>query len=1078
MLAHIDSKPAEETTVGRSYSIRLFASASLLLQIALLAFTPLTFADDVRAQNIHNVHIDIHVSDASTEDIFRHIEAHSRFSFIYTSDLVDSQPHRYRFDRDSVSVAGLLQTLAERARVWFWQNNATIAVSDENKWRQHDGGYLICPSACDSSSRRIVDTGAISGTVVDGSTNNPIFGATVQLAGTSTGDATDEAGRFLIRKIPAGAQQFIIRFLGYKTYEFEREIIAGDTIEVSIELEPDVYEGDGIIVYSQAEGQAQAIREQISSTSIVNVVSETKIRELPDANAAESVGRLPGISVIRDSGEGQRIAIRGLAPRYNSITLDGDRLPSSDQDGRAVNLNMISPEMLWGIEVFKAILPDMDADAIGGSVNFKFAGVPDRSALRASVSAGYNDHINGLGSYNLSVNGSRRLFNQKIGALLSLDLESNDRSSDSFNGSYQVLRDPREGEVFAPIGVTSIRLSDREETRERLGAGLILDLRLPNGKIVLNNFASRLNRDIANQSRVFNVDTFAQQYRLNIVESQSDVLSSRLSGSHSVFGSTVEWKLSRNLSRLTTPYDHSVGFEELGAFIAAELDETRGPELIPNAATNDLQDTHFDGSTFTDTENKEIDYVTMLDVTVPFQAGYQFGGRIKFGGKYTSKDRFRTGNEWAIRSGDAAFIYNNEERDWVFTNTGRLSIENYLDQEFEASEFLDGTYSMPVGLDEQAIRDLWSTHEEQHIERLTIVFDDQDAIERVTAGYAYGEFNIGDRLAVLPGARYEYTDSRYTAKRGEITGSYRNVGSIADTVATQTFGMFFPMVHARYRATNWLDVRAAYTETISRPNFSELLPREEISANNRNVKRGTPGLKPASATNVDLFFTAFSNRIGLFSVGGFHKRIDQLIYSRKAVVLDPESLGLPMATRGYDLFEVVNNPRETTVRGFEIEWQSNLIHLPVPFNGLVVNVNYARIWSETQYPQFFLERTEQGIVGVEVFRDGPMINQPDYVLNVSVGYDFKKVSTRISMVYQGATLNAIGERQETDSFTEAFMRWDGAIKYAVTPRISVFTNVQNINNEPDLANQFSDRFATYQQYYAWSVEAGLRMSIY
>ena len=114
--------------------------------------------------------------------------------------------------------------------------------------------------------------------------------------------------------------------------------------------------------------------------------------ELPDANAAESVGRLPGISLRRSGGEGSQVVIRGLAPTYNSVTISGQKLAATDLDDRGVDLSMISPEILAGIEVSKALTPDQDADSFGGSVNFKLADAPSggfRSNFRAQTGNNY-----------------------------------------------------------------------------------------------------------------------------------------------------------------------------------------------------------------------------------------------------------------------------------------------------------------------------------------------------------------------------------------------------------------------------------------------------------------------------------------------------------------------------------------------------------------------------------------------------------------------------------------------------------------------------------------------------------------
>lgn len=1037
--------------------------------------TNIIYANEVVGQNVYDVQIKIQSDNSTVSEIFTQIEDQTDFEFLYTFNLLDNVNNTFSFHLDTISVANFLSKVSEETGLWFWQLKNSISVGTQQNWPKYQSGVLICSDNC---PKELNGEGALKGTILDSRTKSPIYGATILMDGTSIGTATDEEGEFILRKLPAGEQNFTIRFLGYKSQNKAIEILSDEVTDIEILLEPDLVEGEDINVYSQALGQAQAIREQVSSTSLINVVSESKIRELPDANAAESVGRLPGVSVIRESGEGQLIAIRGLAPRHNSITIDGDRIPSSGESGRSVNLSTISPEMLSGIEVFKAIRPDMDADAIGGSINFKFAGVPNKKALRVNTSSGYHNHINSVGSYNISVNGSQRFFKGKLGVLTAVDLERNDRSSDSFNASYLVLRDARENEENALIGVNGISLSDKSSVRDRFGTGIIIDYRLPNdGSIMFNNFASRLDQETINRTRRYSINTFTQSLGINDVETQTDVISTRLSGIHNVLNSKIEWKVSRNLSRDETPYNHSVNFEELGAFNSSELDETEGPLSVTKTANNNVESMNFDGSTFVNTLINEEDWAARADITIPIRIGEQVDGIFKVGGKAVVKDRERTGRDWKIRSGDAAFIYTNEDREWIFTDIGRLSIKNFLNESYEPARFLDGKYNFPVQIDRNAIQDLWDRHSENHIERLTIVFDDQKATERINSVYGLTEVNIFNRFTLLPGVRYEYTDSEYIAKTGEVSGSYRNIGNIVDTVATQTFGNLFPMAHLRINVSSWFDIRAAYTETISRPNFSELLPREEVSANSRSVRRGGPSLKPASSTNYDLFLTLYGNKTGLFSIGGFYKSIDDLIYPRIAIILDPVGIGLEPQTLGYELYESINNPNETTVRGIELEWQSNLMHLAPPFNGLVLNLNYTRIWSETKYPQFVLERTSEGIIGKDVYREGPMINQPDYVFNVSVGYDLNKFSSRISLLYQGETLTGIGERKETDSFTEDFLKIDAAIKYSLSENFDLFGNVQNLNNEPDQATQFTNQFFTFEQYYSWIFEAGVRLSL-
>ena len=211
----------------------------------------------------------------------------------------------------------------------------------------------------------------IQGTVKDAQTGDALPGANVVLVGTSMGASTDITGKYVIHNVSAGAYTLRATYVGYRTAEVSLQVQEGVDINRDFKLVAVSIEGETVVVTAQALGQNEAINQQLAAPSIMNVVSSARIQELPDANAAESVGRLPGVSVLRDGGEGNKVVIRGLSPKYNAITVDGVRMTSTDPSDRSVDLSMISPNMLEGIQVMKAITPDQDADALGGSVDFK-----------------------------------------------------------------------------------------------------------------------------------------------------------------------------------------------------------------------------------------------------------------------------------------------------------------------------------------------------------------------------------------------------------------------------------------------------------------------------------------------------------------------------------------------------------------------------------------------------------------------------------------------------------------------------------------------------------------------------------
>ena len=185
------------------------------------------------------------------------------------------------------------------------------------------------------------------------------------------GTSTSDEGRYNIANVSPGTYTLKASYIGYESEEMEITVTAGEELEQDFELNYVTIEGKTVEVTAQARGQMDAINKQLKAKSIKNIISSDRIQELPDANAAEAVARVPGVSIRREGGEGNKVVIRGLSPKYNKITVNGTNLASTDADDRSTDLSMISQYMLEGIEVTKAGTPDQEADVLGGTVNFK-----------------------------------------------------------------------------------------------------------------------------------------------------------------------------------------------------------------------------------------------------------------------------------------------------------------------------------------------------------------------------------------------------------------------------------------------------------------------------------------------------------------------------------------------------------------------------------------------------------------------------------------------------------------------------------------------------------------------------------
>ncbi|MDL1878053.1 TonB-dependent receptor, partial [Cytophagia bacterium CHB2] len=172
--------------------------------------------------------------------------------------------------------------------------------------------------------------GILRGVVSDSATAERLPGANVFLVGTALGSATNLEGAYRIDRIPEGSYTLRVSYIGYRMRDLPVTVQANTSTVIDVKLSAEILQGAEIIVTGQAVGQAAAINQQRTSSTIINVVSEEKIRELPDANAAESIGRLPGVSLLRSGGEANKVILRGLEDKFTTITIDGVKIPATD----------------------------------------------------------------------------------------------------------------------------------------------------------------------------------------------------------------------------------------------------------------------------------------------------------------------------------------------------------------------------------------------------------------------------------------------------------------------------------------------------------------------------------------------------------------------------------------------------------------------------------------------------------------------------------------------------------------------------------------------------------------------------
>jgi len=939
--------------------------------------------------------------------------------------------------------------------------------------------FFICIILASISTPSIYaqSKGNVAGIVTDATDGSTLWGANIIVDGTSQGTATDRDGKYRLVRLEEGRALLLFMYLGYETDSVWINVIPDRTLSVDVALSPQAIEGTEVVVTAQMQGQAAAINQQLTSNTIVNVVSKDKIQELPDQNAAESVGRLPGISVERDAGEGQKIVIRGLSPKFNSVTINGERIPSTDPSNRSVDLSMISPDMLEGIEVYKSLTPDKEANSVGGSVNFIVKKAPEGLKTTVRAQTGYNDHESELGQYKMSLSSSDRFLDNKLGLVLTGNIQRANRSSDQLNASYDFNREQREGEERAVISVHSLNLVDILETRDRYGLSLALDYDLGDGEMVFNSMWSRTDRDELRRRKRYRVSSAYTEYEIRDREINTTLFSNSLNGKYDFNFLYVDWKLSYSKSMREIPFSHTANFRELGAF-NGDLIEDQGPELIPLGARENIDETFFQRAYFKEENVDDQDYTAQVNLKMPFGFGDNVSGYVKMGGKFRDKKRNRDNTQYITDNFGTDEIGRANPDLFDLDREGRILFSNFVDPDFDFGDFLDGAYTFGPALDVDLINQFGEDYNSAYKLDPIIDLEDYSAGEKVTAGYLMAEINIGPDLMILPGFRYEYTENDYSSWTGTPTsseGGGSGISGLTDTTGTRNYDEFMPMIQMRYNIMPWMDVRVAVTKSLSRPDYFNLVPWERISYLDTYVERGNPNLKHTTAWNYDLFLSVH-NLYGLFTLGGFYKELENIDYISTSRIQEPGA-----SVNGFQLTQPVNSEGTTTVYGFEIELQTNLRFLPSPFDGIILYANYTNIHSETFFPLFEIgprsTTPPYAPTIIDTVRSGRMPGQADQIANFAIGYEKGGFSGRLSMTYQGESIQYVGSRQELDGFTDAYIRWDLILQQKVMDGLNIFLNINNLTNRPEKAYLGIESFLTDEQYYGWTADLGVKYSL-
>jgi len=907
------------------------------------------------------------------------------------------------------------------------------------------------------------ERGTVSGRIT-GPDRAALQGARVELQPIGLTAVSDAQGQFAISDVPAGNYTLSVSYLGFAPSSAPISVTSGGATQADVELKIEAMSQQVVVRGERERGEIEALNRERTADTIIEVLPADVITSLPNTNVADALGRLPGVSLERDEGEGKYIQIRGTEPRLSNVTINGVRITSPESDVRTIKLDVIPAVLVESIELSKTLSANQDGDAIGGSVNLVTRTADDEPYYSVTGIYGYTPIINGRQLSQFDGTVAKRLgVSKRLGVALTGSYDYNPRGINNIEPSPDTF-DFGNGPV--PV-FTGIHLREYEYRRHRFGFAGSADYRLGNGSSAyirglfadFRDFGDTWNTEInvgdLTSPTSSDANGFVQLRHLNRTPQQrifSIAAGENLSLGRYLLDYQVAVSRSRQDGQFPSTYFRSPKMAQFGVDTTNPL----APKFpVLNSDVFNINDPS--NYTFTKTVLAD-DHVRALDLegSVSLARHYLFGSHF---GSFEVGGKVRNGNK---RNQTYEPVY-------VATQSPALSYSEVLGN-VKDPDFYSGNYALPPLSDYSKILALLAANPSALTLDVNATRSRSDpnfyhTTERVYAGYAMNTLNVG-RARIQTGLRFETTQSNFL-------GYHVTFDSNGDYVSTEpvrgnnTYTNVLPSIQFQYAFTPNTNLRAAYGRGLARPNFSDLPPFviENDQGPGQSVTLGNPALRATTANNFDLLFERYLKPLGIIQGGVFYKHLHDPIFNVTST--DPLTSG-PFA--GFFTMQPINGTK-AHIFGVEATYQQLLTFLPAPLNGFGIFANYSYTTSSAVVPNRAIDPA--------LARQGPSN------WNVDVTYDKRRLSTRLGLTHNdayiylynfqdGADLGIRGPHG--DQYTYAHTQLDLQGTYRLHGGLKFIASFLNLNNEVFGFYQGSPIYPIQREFYGRTYMFGLRWS--
>lgn len=909
--------------------------------------------------------------------------------------------------------------------------------------------------------------GTIKGRILDTS-NQTLPGATIYIDSLHTGVVSDINGFYTLTNIAPGTYKVKVSYVGYSPVEMTITVPEGKTVESDVMLNDGVKLRE-VVVGGAFNGQRRALSSQKNAMGIVNVVSADQVGKFPDSNIGDALKRISGINVQYDQGEARFGQVRGTSADLSSVTINGNRIPSAEGDTRNVQLDLIPADMVQTIEVNKVVTADMDADAIGGSINLVTKNTPNKRMFNATAGSGYNA-VSKKAQLNLGLTYGDRFFNDKLGLMFSGSYQNAPGGSDNAEFEYDV----DDGSIV----MKEAQVRQYYVTRERQSYSLALDYEFnPDHKISFKGIYNRRN-DWENRYRVVykdldESDPSEQSIELQTKGGADDTRNARLErqqtmdftldGEHNLGGRLLmDWAASFSRASEDRPNERYFGLK---------MDNNTGENLIntfrgiggrapySTIAIPGLDNEGWELDELTNSNQSiyENEWKFRLNFELPLMKGL-YGNTLRFGGKYTNKEKDRETTMYKYDGEDVNDnpIFNDggawREHGSSQIRKGFMVGDNYP----EGTHFVSKKYLGSINFN--------SMQGEPDYEEMS---GNYHAKEEITSAYLRFDQKLGQKLDLMLGLRMEHTALNYRGLNW-VVDEDENESLESTGNRKNSYTNWLPSVLLKYDVNDDLKLRASFTETLSRPKYSALIPSVNYNRADEEATIGNPNLKPTTSYNFDLSAEYYFKSVGLVSVGLFYKSINNVIVDEVWKGMDSQ---LPITgTYDYEISKPIN-AYDADLFGVEVAYQRDFGFITPALKCLGFYGNYTYTANKTKNHHFEHRVLEDG-------EDVDMIGSPEHTANASLFFEKWGFNLRLSYNFASAFVDEMGEVAQLDRYYDKVNYLDLNASYTFGKRFktTIYADVTNLLNQPLRYYQGTKDRTAQVEYYGARFNAGIKVS--